>query len=606
MKNSRLKYIILLSCAALILVIAATLITFLPNQQDNISQTVAIDNPVTDMDEQSAVPSIIPTDIPEEVKHLDYYEYFDMYNGSWDSFIDFELSEVWIDGEPYYQLLNTEKDVKIIVDRAQENAVITHAGKSMDYNMIFLLSATAEYTTVTLADITGDGTEELIISHTYTGTGMMRGECDVINLESMTRYTIDDYLNDLGSRVTVEPLEITSEHDVICKVTDINGCIYYGSVKAGDSDLLEDYSYTLEKCNIYYDIGFDSEEQRLFVFTSMVMDQYGGCHLGTISSYMDYNKDTGHFELAEDFSVDIHFPITVDEIVNSGQDVVLSEEDLQLQNSLLDTILTECPDYHNYDVDITADDFTVNGEKEFFFLFTKKGTDKEDNFGYQADLWFGSKDGVKQVVDQQYIYVDQGKETVTLGGIKYFRYYQPYAANSYTYFVRVDDMEPVTYMIRGYAVISEKDPDFTVNFDCYDMCYDKELENTLGHTWKSYYYYADEQGFHEYGARQISKEDFQRYLNADMIMEDIKDTYSKKFDAEELTLTYEYYQRCNGLMHINIICETGDSIYYYYRTYVCDTDQALVFYEDGEGQYMEAIDEEAAVYLEPFKNFFYD
>lgn len=255
-------------------------------------------------------------------EHLEFYNEFDDYNSSWDYFKGFILSEVRIDGELFYQLLNKDKDVKIIVDKTQKNAVIYHDGKSMNYYMDFLITETSTNTEIELCDITGDGDEELIISHIYTGTGFLDTACDVINLSTMTEYKLENYLDELSSRITVEPIEINDKNDLICRVTDVNGKIRYGTVHLLEPAKLSDFSYDASEYNY---IGINSKDKCLTVSNGICLDVECLYYLGFINSELLFNPKTNCFELSDSFDLSIN-DVNNDDLNNSNTDVNVTIE----------------------------------------------------------------------------------------------------------------------------------------------------------------------------------------------------------------------------------------------------------------------------------------
>ncbi len=240
-------------------------------------------------------------------EHLDFYDDFEMYNTVWDNFKGFYLSEEWIGGEPYYQLLNEKEDIKIIVDRTQEKAVIWHAGRSMDYNMEFLLSGTSANTAIDIMDVTNDGRKDLIIYHGMGGTGVWEGRSDVLDLETFEIYPIDPVFRDLGSRISIKPLETTKDGLIICQVTDSNGIAYYTSVEA-DGRNSEEFSYTPREENSYYHITVDNDRKCLSVRMGIRLDPMIS-YIGELKSWLEYHPETKSFGLSKEYTVDIWDPV---------------------------------------------------------------------------------------------------------------------------------------------------------------------------------------------------------------------------------------------------------------------------------------------------------
>ena len=77
----------------------------------------------------------------------------------------------------------------------------------------------------------------------------------------------------------------------------------------------------------------------------------------------------------------------------------------------------------------------------------------------------------------------------------------------------------------------------------YDMFYDPSIDATMGHTWKSYYFYYDDEAdeVKEYGGIEISKEQATDLVGRDLVAECLT-------DADTLdSIIY----RGNGIVHVN-------------------------------------------------------
>lgn len=256
---------------------------------------------------------------------------------------------------------------------------------------------------------------------------------------------------------------------------------------------------------------------------------------------------------------------------------------------LLDKVINTDASYSAYDADIFGADYIGDGKTEYFIVFTEKGSKKEAAIGCSADIWFGDESGVKRVAEWQCIEPDT-YGSLTLAGKYYFRYDLAFVTESQTILLSVKDGKNVeSYNCLGFAEFKDKNNDFTVTSSTYDMIYSKNDDLTCGHTWKKYYFYADAAGFHEYGAVKITKNEFLKYSGADTIIREINSEYGK----EGTSVTCEFLKRCNGLIHININCETKDDITHYYRTCKITGDNTLETDETAEGSYMTAISDKA-------------
>ena len=246
-------------------------------------------------------------EIPDEP--VEYYDQFDWYKENSENFFPgFTLSKEWIDGKEYYQLLNEEKDIKVIVDK-EGNAVVYHNGKSMECEMKALFAATSDYTVIHVLDLTGDGKDELVIENGGGGTGVWEGTSDVYDLETFNKYEIDKdkILKELGSRITVEPLEIVKDNYLKCRVKDFKGNEYFGYIWVSDGDVSR-YSYIPEHFTGYYSIGVDLERQCLVVNGAIPISPMHASYLGNLVSSLEFNPETGSFELSDELIVELDQP----------------------------------------------------------------------------------------------------------------------------------------------------------------------------------------------------------------------------------------------------------------------------------------------------------
>jgi len=256
-----------------------------------------------------------------------------------------------------------------------------------------------------------------------------------------------------------------------------------------------------------------------------------------------------------------------------------------ISKNLLNKIYQKDKSYSQNNVEIISNDFDADGSNEYFFVFTKKDAlNNDDILNYCADIWFGDGTNVSRVVKWQYILPDTFG-SIKLNGKNYFRYDLAYVTDNQTILLgAVNDKCVESFPAYGSAEFGS-DNKFTVSRSSYDMVYSKSEKYSLGHTWKDYYFYIDSNGFHEYTARQISNKDFLKYSNADSIIKNL----NKEFYKENTKITYQFLKRSNGLLHINIACETEDSISYNYCTYAINKDNKLVIKDSGQGKYLLAI-----------------
>lgn len=294
--------------AAFMLAFFIALLTACSGNRPDQQESKTAENEQTLIIKTVTAPSEIEgLEIPDEP--VEYYDQFDWYKENSEYFFSgFTLSRELIDGKEYYQLLNEGKDIKVIVDK-EGNAVVYHNGKSMECEMKALFAATADYTAIHVLDLTGDGKDELVIENGGGGTGVWEGTSEVYDLETFKKYGIDKdkILKELGSRITVEPLEIVNDNYLKCRVTDYEGNEYYGYLWVADDDVSK-YSYIPEDFTGHYSIGVGQESQCLVVTGAIPISPMAASYVGTLHSTLEFNPETGSFELSDELFVELNQP----------------------------------------------------------------------------------------------------------------------------------------------------------------------------------------------------------------------------------------------------------------------------------------------------------
>lgn len=110
-----------------------------------------------------------------------------------------------------------------------------------------------------------------------------------------------------------------------------------------------------------------------------------------------------------------------------------------------------------------------------------------------------------------------------------------------------------------------------------------------GHTVKPYYFYYDN-GFHEYGAAEISVEEFMRYDNASDYLSYVK---NKGGEIESVL------RRNNHIIHINYTCDISDALQPVRQNLnltLSEKDSILTLEEENDDVYIDAMIPEIAVY----------
>lgn len=112
-----------------------------------------------------------------------------------------------------------------------------------------------------------------------------------------------------------------------------------------------------------------------------------------------------------------------------------------------------------------------------------------------------------------------------------------------------------------------------------------------GHTLKPYYFYYDN-GFREYGATEISVEEFREYVHSSDYL-----SYIDEKDGEIQSIL----RRSNHMIHINYRCEIPEALQPVWQNYnltFSEQDGTLTLVEENIGIYLPAMVPEIAVYTE--------
>lgn len=246
-------------------------------------------------------------------EHLDFYESFGHFNEN-DYFNGFAVSEVWENGEPYYQLRYKEEaeDVTVRVNDGQTLAKVYHGGNSMEFEIPYFYTGMASGGNFALLDLTGDGEKELIYVSSESGTGFLEGTSRVFNLQDMTEYRIEPFIGEMENRIQVTPISVEPAdggRQIICRMKDAEGAVFFGSVYGQEGNAAEDYTYAPDEVNPYYNLAPDLSEGRLKAVVSVGLEECFGNYLGQLTCYLEYREETGSFAPAAGTELEVFEPV---------------------------------------------------------------------------------------------------------------------------------------------------------------------------------------------------------------------------------------------------------------------------------------------------------
>lgn len=244
-------------------------------------------------------------------------------------------------------------------------------------------------------------------------------------------------------------------------------------------------------------------------------------------------------------------------------------------------------------------DFDNDGSQEAFAIIGEIVEDYGDKKVASGSIWFISKDGCRKIKETNALGFFDKDRIMKMGDTDYILFDEVYVTALVTDAWYVSDGMPVEtpFSAKGEIVIDQNKKDrFEIVDDCYDAEYYPADDHWLGHTWKKYYFfYNDEDGkIYEYGGTDISDETAEYWCGFDIV-----DKYLPKGDQVD-----SLFCRGNGLVVLNYEHKEGDSITYYH--YIYDFTKESLVDEMGEitgeeplwGIYLEALCPEIANYPE--------
>lgn len=130
--------------------------------------------------------------------------------------------------------------------------------------------------------------------------------------------------------------------------------------------------------------------------------------------------------------------------------------------------------------------------------------------------------------------------------------------------IALRNKEIICLISNKYGHVSMSDGgDITLDVEAYDGMYDPSIGGLILHTWKDTYLFFDGDTYKEYGALEISEQEFLEYQNSQEIKNEIE---SELRQSNTVSLEFTYFKRKNGIMHIqcNVYGDSGEIQYGYY------------------------------------------
>lgn len=229
-------------------------------------------------------------------------------------------------------------------------------------------------------------------------------------------------------------------------------------------------------------------------------------------------------------------------------------------------------------------DFDADKSFEAFAIVGTKAEQLKDT--YHGNLWFVSDHTATQIGEaSSYSYI----ERISIGEQYFMSVDKNHTGGSLSYVYGVKEGQACEDAVSGRltGLKQEADGSFTAIQDAYDACVDE-----TGHTWKPYWFYWDN-GFHEYGGKELTEEALKQYSGSEKALEQI--------NAEKGQISSILYRE-NGIININYLTPwTRDGVDDYINNNFLnlklkDGKLTILEAEDNRGVYLPALETEIAVY----------
>ncbi len=168
------------------------------------------------------------------------------------------------------------------------------------------------------------------------------------------------------------------------------------------------------------------------------------------------------------------------------------------------------------------DDLDGDGEEEAFAVIGEEVDDYGDQKIIDGTVWFAGAGGCEPLHGPAGMGLYDRIRTMKMGDNEYVLFDEVYATSLLTYAWSVSGGEAVEapFSTLGEVLTDTGDgPDrFRIMDSSYDGMYDPDIDSWMGHTWKHYYFFADENGdVREYAGTETVRENVIYLSGADVV-----------------------------------------------------------------------------------------
>ncbi len=195
------------------------------------------------------------------------------------------------------------------------------------------------------------------------------------------------------------------------------------------------------------------------------------------------------------------------------------------------------------------EDFDGDGAEEAFAIIGKRADDYGDASLVEGTVWFAGAGECRKLEECDGMGFSDKDRLMVLGNTKYVMFDEIYGTGALTDVWYVSEGKASAAEFSGVGEVIHDDYDaegcFRIRDSSYDFMFDPEVNGTLGHTWKNYYFYYDEADglIHEFGGVEIDAKKAQELSGKDLVKElipaeaDVDSIYYR--DNKQIIINYE-------------------------------------------------------------------
>ncbi len=171
------------------------------------------------------------------------------------------------------------------------------------------------------------------------------------------------------------------------------------------------------------------------------------------------------------------------------------------------------------------EDFDGDGAEEAFAIIGKRADDYGNFSLVEGEVWFAGAGECRKLGDCDGMGFSDKDRLMVLGNTKYVMFDEIYATGVLTdvWYVSAGKASDASFSGIGEVIHDDYDAEgcFRIRDSSYDCMFDPEVNGTLGHTWKNYYFYYDEAdgSVHEFGGAGIDTKKAQELSGRDLVKE---------------------------------------------------------------------------------------